>query len=91
MHRGRMRAIVAASLAVLFVLAAGVPHAHVVAHDAHQCLACAVGQGSAAHEQTPDVAPAAFVAAAPQADPGLAPVSGAPLGAVPGQSPPTLG
>ncbi len=85
-----MRALVAAGLALLFVLASGVPHEHVRANAADQCIACAVGQGSAAHHETPDVAPATVVEAAPSPEPGPAPVSGAPLGAVPGQSPPPV-
>ena len=88
MHPARMRAILAATLAVLVVLAAGVPHEHVRAHDAERCIACAVGQGSAAHHETPDLTPATVVSAAPVLEPGPAPVSGAPLGAIPGQSPP---
>ena len=88
MHPGRMRAIVAATLALLVAVAAGVPHAHVRTHGAEDCIACAAGQGNAAHDETPDVAPTAGVSAAPALEPGLAPVSGAPLGAIPGQSPP---
>ncbi len=84
-----MRAIVAATLALLVVLAAGVPHEH-VRHGASECIACAVGQGGVAHDETPDVAPAVVVVAAPQLEPRQAPVSGAPLGAIPGQSPPAL-
>jgi hypothetical protein len=84
-----MRAIVAATLALLVLVAAGVPHEH-VHHGAEDCIACAVGQGSVAQDETPDVAPATVVLAAPVLEPGPAPVSGAPIGAVPGQSPPTL-
>ncbi len=83
-----MRAIVAATLALLVVLAAGVPHEHVRSHAVASCIACAVGQGNAAHDETPDVAPATVITAAPVREPGPAPVSGAPLGAIPGQSPP---
>ena len=86
MHPGRMR-LLAATLALLVLVAAGVPHEH-VRHGSTECIACAVGQGTAAHDATPDVAPAALVFAAPRAEPGPAPVSGAPLGAIPGQSPP---
>ncbi len=83
-----MRAIVAATLALLVAVAALVPHEHVRAHTASECIACAVGPTDVAHDETPDVAPARVVWSAPVAEPGLAPVSGAPLGAVPGQSPP---
>ncbi len=84
-----MRAFVAATLALMVVLAAGVPHEHVRGHGAADCIACAVGQGDAARDETPDVAPATVVLAASPPQPGAAPVSGAPLGAIPGQSPPT--
>jgi hypothetical protein len=83
-----MRPFVAATLALLVALAAGVPHEHVRAHAAQDCVACAVGQGSAASDATPDLAPATVVSAAPALEPGAAPVAGAPLGAIPGQSPP---
>ncbi len=83
-----MRALLAATLAVLVVLAAAVPHEHLRTHGAADCIACAVGQGDAARDETPDVAPATVISAAPAAEPQAAPVSGAPLGAIPGQSPP---
>ncbi len=83
-----MRAIVAASLALLVAVAAALPHEHVRAHVGADCIACAVGQTDVAHDETPDVAPATVVRAAPVSAPGAPPVSGAPLGAIPGQSPP---
>ncbi len=82
-----MRAILAAALALLVLVAAGAPHEH-ARHGASECVACAVGHGTAARDETPDVAPAAVVLAAPELAPGPAPVHGAPLGAIPGQSPP---
>jgi hypothetical protein len=88
MDAGPMRALVAATLVLLVVLAAGVPHEHVRAHDAADCIACAVGQGDAARVEAPDVAPPALVVAVPMAEPGPSPVAGAPIGAIPGQSPP---
>ncbi len=88
MHPAWMRALVAATLALMVVLAAAVPHEHLRGHGAADCIACAVGQGDAAHDETPDVAPATEVVAAAPEEPGAAPVSGAPLGAIPGQSPP---
>lgn len=88
MNPAWMRAIVAATLALMVVLAAGVPHEHVRGHGAAECIACAVGQGDVAHDETPDLAPATVVTVALVAEPGAAPVSGAPLGSIPGQSPP---
>lgn len=83
-----MRAILAATLVLLVVLAAGVPHEHVRAHGGADCVACAVGQGDAARDETPDVAPPTLVVVLAAAEPGQSPVTGAPIGAIPGQSPP---
>lgn len=83
-----MRAVVAAILALALVLAAGAPHvhAHVVAGD--ECAVCTLRHTAPPRTELPDVAPVAIVAGDPAATPGLPPVAGAPLGAVPGQSPP---
>jgi hypothetical protein len=83
-----MRAFVAAGLALFLVLTAAAPHVHGGPRGIHDCAVCVVRQGDVAHSETPDVAPVALVADAPQLDPGLPPVTGAPLGAIPGQSPP---
>jgi len=70
-------------------LLAAVPHVHAGPHGAEQCAVCVVRGGDVARTQTPDVAPAAE---APLGEAPLAPTSirpsGAPLGAIPGQSPP---
>jgi hypothetical protein len=81
-----MRALLAAGLALFLVLLAGAPHAH--AHGAEECAVCLVRQGDAARDETPDVAPCAPVVGDATGAPELSPVHGAPLGAVPGQSPP---
>ena len=83
-----MRAVLA--LAVAFLVASGAlaPHAHAGPLGSHACQACVVGTGEEAGSATPDFAPPRVVAAEAPASPGLAPVLGAPLGAVPGQSPP---
>jgi hypothetical protein len=83
-----MRAVIAAALSLFLVLAALAPHVHVGPHGAEQCAVCVARGGDVAASQTPDVAPAAVPAGEAMLDPGLAPVSGAPLGAIPGQSPP---
>ncbi len=83
-----MRAFLAAGLALFLVLTAAAPHVHDGPQGVHHCAACVVRHGDAAHRETPDVAPVPLVVAAPQLEPGLPPVSGAPLGAIPGQSPP---
>jgi hypothetical protein len=83
-----MRALLAASLALFLVFTAGAPHAH--AHGADECAVCVVRQGDAARDETPDVAPSAHVVGVAPCAPGLPPVFGAPLGAIPGQSPPAV-
>lgn len=82
-----MRAFLAAGLALFFVLTAAAPHVHT--HGTRECVGCVVRQGDAARDETPDLAPLTVVGDAPQVDAGLPPVFGAPLGAIPGQSPPS--
>ncbi len=83
-----MRAV-AAALALLFVLLAGAPHVHTAWAGSEECAVCVARHADAPRAVLPDVA---ALAGAPAGDvapePGLAPVSGAPLGAIPGQSPP---
>lgn len=88
-----LRALVAAGLAILFLLLlalAGAPHVH----DGHlrgaeRCAACVVRGAEAVASQVPDLAPAPAVEPAPVLAPGASPVTGAPQGAIPGQSPPS--
>jgi hypothetical protein len=81
-----MRALLAAGMALFLVFTAAAPHVH--AHGPEQCAVCVVRNADVAHDETPDAAQAPQVLGAAPAAPGLPPVSGAPLGAVPGQSPP---
>jgi hypothetical protein len=81
-----VRALLAAGLALFLVFTAAAPHVH--AHGEDECAVCVVRQADAARDETPDVAPLTFVCDAPRLDRGLPPVFGAPLGAIPGQSPP---
>jgi hypothetical protein len=85
-----MRAVLAAALSVFLAFAALAPHTHAGVHGAEECAVCVASGRSAepARSQAPDVAPRAFTMEEPVLGPGLAPVLGAPLGAVPGQSPP---
>lgn len=83
-----MRALLAAGLALLLVLVTAGPHAHGGPHGEHDCAVCVVRGAAEATSATPDVAPVATAVEAPLLPPGLAPVTGAPLGAIPGQSPP---
>ncbi|BDG01562.1 hypothetical protein [Anaeromyxobacter oryzae] len=83
-----MRALVAAGLAVFLVVTAAAPHVHTGPHGADDCAVCVVRHADAARTATPDVAPVVVVVAAPERAPVLPHLGGAPLGAVPGQSPP---
>lgn len=83
-----LRPLVAAGLALFLVLTAGAPHVHAGPHGQEHCVACVARNADAARHETPDLAPLPTPAVEAQRDPGLAPVTGAPLGAVPGQSPP---
>jgi len=70
------------------VLGAAAPHHHAAGQGAQECQACLTRTAEEARGATPDLSPRAWVAEAVPAAPGLPPVTGAPLGAVPGQSPP---
>jgi hypothetical protein len=86
-----MRAIVALALsAVLFALS-WAPHVHHGVEGDHDCPACIARTADAAHYETPDVAPVrvTFVGLVVVAPVEPAP-TGAPLGAIPGQSPPAI-
>ena len=79
-------------VAVLSVLAAAAsPHVHAGHPPADEpCPACLVRGADVPGPVVPDLAPPVSPAEAVTPVPGLAPVTGAPLGAVPGQSPPAV-
>lgn len=83
-----MRALVAAVLAFGLVLTVAVPHVHAAGNRSGECTVCVARHGDVAHSEMPDVAPAVLHAEPLPIEPALAPVTGAPLGAIPGQSPP---
>lgn len=84
-----IRALLAASLALFLVFAAGGHHVHAAGpHGADHCAVCAVRSADVAHHETPDVAPRPVLEDVVEPARGLAPALGAPLGAIPGQSPP---
>lgn len=83
-----MRALVAAALALGLVLGTAWPHVHPAGQGGGECTTCVARHGDVARCATPDVAPSVQHAEMLVPEPGLAPVTGAPLGAVPGQSPP---
>ncbi len=83
-----MRAALAL-VAVFAVLAtAAAPHHHGGGLGSHACAACVTRGGEPARGEAPDVAPPAVHERLVPSPPRLAPVAGAPQGAVPGQSPP---
>ena len=83
-----MRFLVA--IATVAVLLAGVaaPHQHVASGSAHECVACTVGGALEARDATPTLAPPPSAPVAQASVLAADPVTGFPLGAVPGQSPP---
>ena len=85
-----MRAVVAACLALLLLALAAAPHVHTGPRGAEDCAVCVVRNADPALTTTaPDLSPARWIAGdAVLLAPGLPPVAGAPLGAIPGQSPP---
>jgi len=83
-----MRAALALALAALFVALAGAPHQHAGLHGVDECATCVVRNADAARSEIPDLAPPRAAVADVPAVPGQAPVIGAPLGSIPGQSPP---
>lgn len=83
-----MRSVVAAVLALGLLLTVAAPHVHDAGPAGGECTACVARHADVARSETPDVAPGVVHAAAVVARPAHAPVTGAPLGAIPGQSPP---
>jgi hypothetical protein len=84
-----LRSAVATLLAVAVLVLAAAPHVHeAAAQDRQECVACATARAAASPAAVPDVAPQRVVEELVALAPGLAPVTGAPLGAIPGQSPP---
>ena len=70
------------------VLLAGAPHAHAAGVDRDECPACTTSRPIAPPPVALDVAPAPAPAPLLAPAPPAPPVTGAPLGAIPGQSPP---
>jgi len=83
-----MRSLLAALLAVLVVLTAASPHVHRGVEGDHECPACIARGAEEAHSATPDLTPGISPVPAAAPVPVEAPPAGAPLGAIPGQSPP---
>jgi hypothetical protein len=83
-----MRALVAAAMALSILLGVGAPHVHADAKGDESCAVCVLRHTDVPRGNAPDVAPVVSTTAAAVGAPGLPPVAGAPLGAIPGQSPP---
>ncbi|WP_242333864.1 MULTISPECIES: hypothetical protein [Anaeromyxobacter] len=85
-----MRALIAAALAAYLALTAIAPHVHLEdpGSGGHPCAVCVSRIGDVATRATPELRPSPLVTGEVILPPGLPPLAGAPLGAVPGQSPP---
>ena len=83
-----MRVLLAIAATALLLAGVAAPHHHAAPGSAHDCVACTVGAGLEAADATPALPPPPSQRESRAAVPGLDPVTGAPLGAVPGQSPP---
>ena len=83
-----MRSVLAIAAATVLLLGVAAPHHHGGSGGVHECVSCTVGGALEARDTTPTLSPPppvrVVVATGPVADP----VTGFPLGAVPGQSPP---
>jgi len=84
-----MRAAVALVLSAVLLALCWAPHVH-HGDDDHDCPACVARTVEAAHHQTPDLAPVRVSFAEVVEVPIEIEPSGAPLGAIPGQSPPVI-
>jgi hypothetical protein len=85
-----MRAALALFLSAVLVALSWAPHVHGGVQGDHECPACLARTVDAAHSETPDLAPQpvrfmGVVFAPVEIEP-----AGAPLGAIPGQSPPAI-
>lgn len=84
-----MRAVLATLLALSLLVAVAVAGPHVHAHAGTDgCAVCVLRHADEPRAEVPDVVPAVHEAGEIASAPGLPPVTGAPLGAIPGQSPP---
>ena len=83
-----MRIAFAILATLMLVAGLAAPHHHDSPLGSHECLACAAGGAREARDETPRLEPGAAPPVRLGAEPGHSPVTGAPLGAIPGQSPP---
>ena len=83
-----MRFVFAIVAATVLLLGVAAPHHHGGSGGVHECVACTVGGALEARDTTPTLSPPPPVRVVFATGPAADPVSGFPLGAVPGQSPP---
>ncbi len=83
-----MRAVVAILSAVLVLAGAAAPHHHAGTRGVHGCVACVTRNAEPAHDETPRTALQPPLLGLAQLEPESIASRGAPLGAIPGQSPP---
>jgi hypothetical protein len=83
-----LRAALAILATLMLVAGLAAPHHHDSPIGSHECLACTAGGARESRDETPRLERPVASAERLPALPGLPPVAGAPLGAVPGQSPP---
>jgi len=83
-----MRAAVAILSAVLVLAGAAAPHHHAGLQGTHGCVACVTRGAEPAHDETPRAVPVPASLGLAQLVPESLAACGAPLGAIPGQSPP---
>ncbi len=81
--------LLAAAVALAVLAAALTPHVDAGRpHAEERCAACVVRAADAVGTEAVDLEPVDLEAGEAALAPGLPPVTGAPLGAIPGQSPP---
>jgi hypothetical protein len=85
-----VRLVLAALFAAYIALAAAMPHGHGESHDAHECIACSTAATEICEPALPDLAPRVLPLEVLALAPASVPSSGAPLGSIPGQSPPAV-
>ena len=83
-----MRFVLAIVAATVLLVGVAAPHHHGGSGGVHECVACTAGGALEARDATPTLAPPPPVRVAVAMGPVADPVTGFPLGAVPGQSPP---
>ncbi len=83
-----MRFVVAIATVAMLLVGVAAPHHHAASGGVHDCVACTVGGALEARDATPVLAPPSPAPVARASVTAADPVTGFPLGAVPGQSPP---